>query len=85
MGTLECTHQWKIESPKGTRYVQGECILCFARRLFRTSWPERTSKKKEVQKRIQAEMGRLMGEATAGHPYEECEERGCKQKEGETP
>ena len=34
--------------------------------------------------RIQKELGRLMGEAIAGHPWEECEERGCKQKEGET-
>ena len=55
MGTLECVHKWKIESPKGTRYVQGKCILCPARRLFRTSWPERTSKKRELEERLQKE------------------------------
>ena len=27
--------------------------------------------------RVQQEIGRLMGEAMVGHPYEECEERGC--------
>ena len=52
METLECVHQWRIESPKGTRYVQGVCSLCPARRLFRTSWPERTSKKRELAERL---------------------------------
>ena len=39
---------------------------------------------KGTHAKMRQEIGRLMGEAIIGHPYEECEERGCKQKEGET-